>query len=184
VRPDTLLRRNSFLIWRGGETGDGELLVEYRVSAKGNSGINYRSVAVRDTPWALAGYQADIDGEDNWSGQCYEERGRGFLAYRGQNVRLTDGGKPEVVALLGDRTELQKHVKKEDWNTCRIVMEGNHLRHYLNGVLMSEVTDNDPSRRRMSGLLGVQVHTGPPMKIEYRSIRFKKPVPGGTGGTP
>ena len=49
VRPDTLLKRNSFIIWRGGETGDFELKLEYRVSAQGNSGINYRSIEVPGT---------------------------------------------------------------------------------------------------------------------------------------
>jgi hypothetical protein len=39
---------------------------------------------------------------------------------------------------------------------------------------MSEVLDEDPETRRASGLLGVQVHVGPPMKIDYRNIRVKK----------
>ena len=47
VTPANLLKRNSFLIWRGGTVGNFELVVEYRVSAKGHSGINYRSIA----PW-------------------------------------------------------------------------------------------------------------------------------------
>jgi hypothetical protein len=47
------------------------------------------------------------------------------------------------------------------------------LQHYVNGVLMSEVVDGDTANRKLEGLLGVQVHVGPPMKIEYRSIRLK-----------
>jgi len=39
--------------------------------------------------------------------------------------------------------------------------------------VMCQVVDDDPEQRRMEGLLGVQVHVGPPMKIEYRSIRLK-----------
>src|SRR5690349_1175968 len=46
VTPETLLKQNSFIIWRGGTTRDFELKVEYRVSAKGNSGINYRSAQI------------------------------------------------------------------------------------------------------------------------------------------
>ena len=173
ITPKTLLKRNSFLIWRGGQTGNGELIVEYRVSAKGNSGINYHSTEVADIPWALAGYQADIDGEDQWSGQIYEERGRGFLAYRGQKSLLpADGGKP-AVSPIADRAELQKVVHKEDWNTYHIIMDGRHIRHFINGVLMSEIHDFDLAEHRSSGLLGVQVHTGPPMKIEFRAIRYK-----------
>jgi hypothetical protein len=39
---------------------------------------------------------------------------------------------------------------------------------------MSGVRDEDPEKRRTSGLLGVQVHVGPPMKIEFRNIRVKR----------
>jgi len=176
VTPETLLERNSFLIWQGGTVGDFELVVEYRVSAKGNSGINYRSVKTPDLKWSLTGYQADIDGGDRWTGQNYEERSRKFLAYQGQRVVLKPDAKPELVEELGTKGELQKAVKKEDWNTYRIVAIGNVMQHFVNDVLMSEVEDRDPTKRVMEGLLGVQVHVGPPMKIEYRSIRFKKIV--------
>lgn len=176
VKPETLLKKNSFIIWRGGEIADFELQLEYRVSDDGNSGINYRSLRVPDpaTPWAMQGYQADIDGRDQWSGQNYEERGRTFLAYRGQSVVLRSGKDPEVVRSLGDPAELQKQVKKNDWNHVHLIVKGHHLRHFTNGILMSEVLDDDPDKRRTSGLIGVQVHVGPPMKIEFRNIRLKK----------
>lgn len=174
VRPETLLKQNSFIIWRGGELGDFELKLEYRVSAEGNSGINYRSIEVPGVSRAMQGYQDDIDGKDRWSGQNYEERGRTFLAYRGQSVVLPPGGKPEVTRELGDRAELQKKVLKGDWNEVQIIARGNLLQHFTNGILMSEVRDEDPEKRRMSGLLGVQVHVGPPMKIEFRNIRVKR----------
>jgi len=175
VRPETLLKRNSFIIWRGGELADFELKLEYRVSAEGNSGINYRSIRVPGVSWAMQGYQADIDGKDQWSGQNYEERGRTFLAYRGQSVVLPPGRKPEVVRELGNRAELQNKVLKVDWNAVHIIARGNLLQHFTNGVLMSEVRDEDPEKRRLTGLLGVQVHVGPPMKIEFRNIRVKRP---------
>ena len=43
ITPETIVDRNTFLIWRGGTTGDFELKLEYKISEKGNSGINYRS---------------------------------------------------------------------------------------------------------------------------------------------
>ncbi len=174
VTPDTLLKRNSFLIWQGGKVSDFELVVEYRVSEKGNSGINYRSLITPDLKWALTGYQADIDGGDRWSGQNYEERGRTFLAYRGQSVVLKPEAKPELVKAIGEKDALQRMIKKEDWNTYRIVAKGNVIKHYINDVLMSEVEDLDPNLRVSEGYLGVQVHVGPPMKIEYRKIELKK----------
>lgn len=87
---------------------------------------------------------------------------------------LNPGGKPEIVREPGDRVELQKKVIKEDWNEVHIVVRGNLMQHFTNGVLMSEVRDEDPEKRRISGLLGVQVHVGPPMKIEFRNIRVKR----------
>lgn len=174
VRPDTLLKQNSFIIWRGGELADFELKLEYRVSPEGNSGINYRSIEVPGVKWAMQGYQDDIDGKDRWSGQNYEERGRTFLAYRGQSVHLTTGSPPAIIKELGDRAELQKIVLKNDWNHVHIIARGNLLQHFTNGVLMSEVRDEDPEKRRTAGLLGVQVHVGPPMKIEFRNIRVKR----------
>lgn len=179
VRADNLLKQNSFIIWRGGELGDFELKLEYRVSSEGNSGINYRSVEVPGVPWAMRGYQADIDGKDEWSGQNYEERGRKFLAYRGQSVVLAEGKEPEIVRVLADRAELQKKVLKNDWNQVHIIARGSLLQHYTNGVLMSEVRDEDRGARMMKGLLGVQVHVGPPMKIEYRRMRVKRLNEGG-----
>lgn len=174
VTADTLLKRNSFLIWKGGKVADFELVVEYRVSANGNSGINYRSIITPDLKWALTGYQADIDGGDRWSGQNYEERGRTFLAYRGQSVVLKPGVKPQLVKVIGEKDELQEMIKKEDWNIYRIVAKGNVIKHYINDVLMSEVEDLDPKSRVEEGYLGVQVHVGPPMKIEYRKIDLRK----------
>jgi hypothetical protein len=174
VTPETILKQNSFIIWRGGVTRDFELKVEYRVSAQGNSGINYRSVELPGQPWAMKGYQADIEGQDRYTGQVYEERGRTFLALRGQVTHATEGGKREIIASLGDAKELQAWVKKEDWNQYHLIIRGNVLMHILNGHVMSVVIDDDTKERRFDGSLGVQVHVGPPMKIEYRNFRLKK----------
>jgi hypothetical protein len=53
------------------------------------------------------------------------------------------------------------------------VAKGNRLQHYINGVLISDVIDNDPINAKSAGLIGVQVHVGPPMKVEYRNIMLK-----------
>lgn len=179
VTPETILKVNTFLIWKGGKPADFELTVSYRISAKGNSGVNYRSVRVDSLPYALKGYQADIDGKDKYnlgyprySGQNYEERGRTFLALRGQRVEV-ENAKPRVIDSLGTKDEMLKSINYDGWNELRIVAKGNNLKHYLNGKLMSEVTDNDAANRKMDGLIGVQVHVGPPMKIEYKDFMIK-----------
>lgn len=172
VTPNNLLKQNSFLIWRGGAPKDFELKAEFRISDHGNSGINYRSVEISGTKWLLRGYQADIDGADKYTGQNYEERGRTFLAMRGQVTRVDASG-PTVIASLGTADELKAFIRPNDWNQYHLIIRGNVLIHILNGHIMSEVIDDDTVNRKFDGLIGVQVHVGPPMKIEYRSILLK-----------
>src|SRR5450432_1402696 len=86
VTPSTLLTKNSFIIKKNLILHDFDLKVEYRISSRGNSGINYRSETIDSLPYAMRGYQADINGPNNYTGQNYEERGRTTLAYQGQKV--------------------------------------------------------------------------------------------------
>ena len=54
-----------------------------------------------------------------------------------------------------------------------LTARGNTLTHIINDRLMSVVIDDDVPNRPADGLIGVQVHVGPPMKVEYRNIRLK-----------
>jgi hypothetical protein len=188
ITPATLLKRNSFIIKKGLVARDFELKVEYRISEKGNSGINYRSTTIDSLPYAMRGYQADINGQNNYTGQNYEERGRTTLAYQGQRVIVnatdTQGSLKDhitknawtnttVTGSLGNTDSLRAQIKKDEWNECHLIIKGNRMLHYINGVLMSDVTDNDTTHRKLSGRIGVQVHVGPPMKVEYRNFRMK-----------
>ena len=180
VTPELNLKTNSFLIWRGGTPADFELKAEYRISSKGNSGIQYRSVELPDIRYAMKGYQADIDGEDRnekgvrYTGQNYEERGRGFLAWRGQLAHIDTGQKPVVLGSVGGNKELEADIKNGDWNEFHLIIRGATLIHILNGHVMCVFLDDDTVNRKMAGLLGIQVHVGPPMKIEFRNVRLKK----------
>jgi hypothetical protein len=177
VTPDTLLKSNTFIIWRGGSPKDFELKTDYRITSGGNSGINYRSVVVPDkvvpeNKFVMRGYQADIDGRNAYTGQNYEEKGRLFLALRGQMTHVLGGQKPIILASLGDAKELAAFINS-DWNSYHLIIRGNTLIHILNGHLMSVVIDDDVANRALEGLIGVQVHVGPPMKVEYRNFRLK-----------
>jgi len=174
VTPATLLKQNNFLIWRGGQPANFELKVQFRISAQGNSGVNYRSEEIEGTKYLLRGYQADIDGANRYTGQNYEERGRTFLAPRGTVTYAATGKKPAVIADIGSADDLKRWVKTGDWNDYEVIARGNVLIHVLNGHVMCEVIDDDTEHRKMSGLIGVQVHVGPPMKIEYRSMLLKQ----------
>jgi hypothetical protein len=166
------LKANTFLIWRGGQPKDFDLKLEYRINST-NSGVQYRSVELPDVgKWVLKGYQADIDFQNTFTGQLYEERGRGFLAMRGQVTHLQPG-KKRIVANLRSADELKSLIKVNDWNQLHIIARGNVLTHIVNGHLMAEAIDDDASARAMSGLIGFQMHVGPPMKVEYRKIWLK-----------
>ncbi len=177
ITPETLLKSNTFIIWRGGKPKDFELKVDYRITEGGNSGVNYRSVVVPDrvTPsnrFAMRGYQFDIDGRNRYTGQNYEEKGRLFLALRGQMTHVLGTQLPIVSASTGDIEQLAGFITR-DWNPVHIIARGNIVIHILNGHLMSQVIDDDPEGRMLEGEIGVQVHVGPPMKVEYRGFRLK-----------
>jgi 3-keto-disaccharide hydrolase len=177
ITPSTVVKSNTFIIWRGGRPKDFELKLEYRITAAGNSGINYRSAVVPDpvTPgnkFAMRGYQFDIDGAKRYVGNNYEEKGRLFLAVRGQVTRIVGARPPVVLSTMGDATEMAA-TATDDWNAVHLIVRGNMLTHALNGRLMTVAIDDDEANRPADGLLGVQVHVGPPMKVEYRNIRLK-----------
>ena len=166
-------KQNTFLIWRGGSPADFELKLQFKLTGF-NSGIQFRSIELPDIKWAMKGYQADMDGEQKYTGQIYEERGRGFVAMRGQITYIADGKKPGALGSLGDANELKSVIKSEDWNDLDILARGNTIVQLINGRVTSMLIDDDTANRRMDGLLGIQIHLGPPMKIEARNIRLKK----------
>ncbi len=168
------IKTNTFLIWRNGTPADFEFKAEYKISPEGNSGVNYRSEELPNIKYALKGYQADIDGADRYTGQNYEERGRGFLAMRGEKTLLKGEKKPTITGTVGNSDSLKTLIKQGDWNEIHIIAKGNHLQHFINGVLMSDVIDEDEKTSKSSGLLGLQVHVMPFMKVEYRNIYIKQ----------
>ena len=191
VTPETPLKTNTFLVWKDGEPNDFELKLNFRITESGNSGINYRSEIIDSIPYALRGYQADIDGKIRYTGQNYEERKRATLAYRGEKVIISsqeNANAPgslqanvqnncwqsrEIVAKLGDSDDLKSKIKFEDWNELHLIVKGIHMQHFVNGILMSDISDEDTVNQKMQGKLGMQVHVGPPMKVEYKDIRLK-----------
>ncbi|MCO6047665.1 DUF1080 domain-containing protein [Aeoliella sp. ICT_H6.2] len=179
---DNPLARNEFLIWDG-EVSDFVLKLEFRIADRGvgNSGVQYRSKRYKDEgPWVAGGYQADIERTNKYMGILYEERGRGILALRGQEVALNRNGEQfekEVVGSTGDASELVQDVKAGEWQTMEIVARGNHLEHKLNGRTLVRVTDNDDEKMAKKGLIALQLHVGPEMQIEFRNIRLKDEGP-------
>ena len=171
-------KQNTFCIWKGGQPDDFELRAEYRLTGvnDGNSGFQYRSEELPQVAkWVLKGYQADIDLKQQYSGQIYEERGRGFLALRGQISYIPDGAKVGSIGSVGDNAQLRSFIKDGDWNSIDILARGNTLIQMINEHVMSVVVDDDAKNRKMQGEIGIQLHRLPKaaMKMETRSIRIK-----------
>ena len=162
---------NTFLIWRQGLVDDFELTLRYRLTG-GNSGIQYRSKDLGD--FIVGGYQADFEAGAKYSGIAYEEKGRGILCPRGERITITADGTKLAGEPIGDTDELQKAIRVGDWNDYRIVAKGPRLQHFINGQLMSETLDEQADRRAMQGILALQLHAGPPMKVEFKDIRLTR----------
>jgi hypothetical protein len=170
-------KQNIFCIWRGGQPADFDLRLQYRLTggSAGNSGIQYRSIERPDVAkWVMQGYQADIDAQQMFTGQLYEERGRGFLALRGMFGYAGDGKKAGMLGSVGDSDQLKGYIKDQDWNDLQVVARGNSLTHLWNGHVMCLFLDDDSAHRKQDGLIGIQLHvTNTGMKIETRDIRIR-----------
>jgi hypothetical protein len=186
--PDKPLKANTFLVWKGGEPANFELRLMFRILPNNdqnwaNSGVQYRSRMVDPATFVLGGYQADID-MGRYLGMLYEEKGRGILMQPGQRVRvgpLPEGapkkGKQkasiETVATVTTPEEIAAAYKQRDWNEMVIIARGNRLQQFLNGKLTADVTDTDREKAARSGLIGLQLHQGQPMTIQFKNIRLK-----------
>lgn len=172
--PENPTDKNTFIIWRGGELDDFELKLQYRIIG-GNSGIQYRSFERGDEgQWSVGGYQADLEAGDQHSGILYGEHFRGILAQCGQKTVIGDNSKPQVIDTFATLAEIQSKIQKEDWNDYHITANGYHFVHRINGVVTAECTDEDKKIRRANGILALQIHAGPPMKVQFRDIRLKR----------
>lgn len=182
---DTKLKHNTFLVWKDGTVGDFVLTFQYRIE-KGNSGVQYRSKALPpgENGPIISGYQADFEAGKTYSGILYEERARGILAKRGEKTVIKpvekDAANPkakdfnvEVVGEVGKSDEIQAAIKDEDWNEYKIVAKGNHLQHFINGKQTVDVTDEDAKNAAKEGILALQIHAGPAMVVQFKSLVLK-----------
>src|SRR5439155_19378781 len=95
------------------------------------------------------------------------------LAQRGKQVTIGEDGK-KTIDQFGGAAELQKKINKEDCNDYLIVAKGNDLKHFINGELMSEVIDNQKDKAATSGIIALQLHAGPAMKVQFKEIKIKE----------
>jgi hypothetical protein len=134
---------------------DFELIVEAKLVGKGNNaGVQFRTQRIpNDTE--VSGYQADIGfyGEKTCWGSLYDEsRRRRFLVEAHEKAI--------------------KVLKPGNWNELRIVAKDKHITIFLNGVQTVDYTEKD-SDIAESGVIALQVHSGPPLEAHYRNVRLR-----------
>lgn len=174
---DNKINHNTFLVYTNAPVGDFELRFSYKITGKGNSGVQYRSKVLRQGAFGpvVGGYQADFEGGKTYSGILYEEQGRGILAQRGQKTVIEAAtGKPKVTGSVGDSKAIQEKIVPEGWNDYVIIAKGNHLQHFINGMPTADVTDEQEAKAAKSGVLALQIHAGPPMQVQFKDIRIKQ----------
>lgn len=179
---ESAAKGNTFLIWKDGTVKDFDLRFSFRMSAANNSGVQYRSQHITEgkvsNAWVVRGYQHELRNEKklpNVSGFIYDEGGkRGRACLVGERAVWTAEGKKDVKDTFVTQDGFDKLMKVDDWNDVAIVAKGNNVRHYLNGQLVLDFTDEDPKSARSEGVLALQLHAGAPMWVEFKNVRLKQ----------
>jgi len=167
---DGTLKMNRFLTWKVATVRNFDLRVKVRISNRGNSGIHYRAKSRPELGLdVVTGYQCDIvAGRSRYNGQLHEEGGRKILAHTGEKVVTDPTGGQWVTGTFEIR-----EFESGKWHEYRILAEGNRLRQWINGHPTADLMDMDEKARETEGILALQVHKGPPMKVEFKEMRIK-----------
>ena len=152
---DEKIPNNEFLCTKE-KYSDFELRLQVRLQGQGNNaGIQFRSARVPGDH-EVSGYQCDVGaafGRSVW-GALYDESRR--------NKMLAEGPAAEVA----------KWTKSDDWNELRIRCQADRIELWLNGHQTVDYREADTTVPR-SGIIGLQIHSGPPTEAWYRAIRIQ-----------
>ena len=177
ISPEHSPKLNQYLVWQGGLLDDFELKVTFRLrsahSPSVNGGFQFRSRRLPNGD--VAGYQVDNNYGMPWKARLYDEFGRHDLALQGERTVFdTDGRKrTEKLALEPGADDF----RLDEWHEYHLIAQGRKLSLGVNGKLIAEVTDDDRDSFEATGFLAMQLHTGPPMKAQFKDIRLKRLAP-------
>lgn len=166
---------NQWLIYRGGEYQDLELRLQFKY-LKGNSGVQVRSTEFE--PFQVRGYQAEIATQDKmglWHHSKPPEKYRSHLSLAGQKVHIAADGK-KTVEQVAPAEEVQAVYKEGQWNEMVIIARGTRLIHKVNGVIFSEVIDEEEQYKMTTGVIALQDH-GSGTQVGFKNIRFRELKP-------
>ena len=144
---------HNFFLSSTEEYSDFELTLEFRLIGGGtNAGVQLRSKRIPDHH-EMIGYQADL-GQNYW-GALYDESRR------------------NKILAAPKKEELDKVLKRDDWNKYRILCEGRHIQLWINDFKTVDYTEADEAIEQ-KGLIALQIHGGPPGEAHYRNIRIRR----------
>ncbi len=126
-----------------------ELNLEFKQEADGNSGVFIRSTI---EGVKVSGWQVEVAPKGKHTGGVYESYGRGWLI------------KPEAAK--------EEVLKEGEWNHMKIVVNGDTITSYLNGVQMITITDAKIGKGE--GSVALQIHDGGGIKVKWRNIDLKE----------
>ena len=166
--PDHLCKPNHHLVYTAEELTDFELRAEFRLSKNANSGIQLRC-----KPQFIGdnGYQADMNGGGNYVGFLYHPK-QHLIGVRGSDVVIDAAGK-KTVKRFADGKALQDLYRVEQWNDMRVKVEGRAITVWINGARTTSVVDPREAFFPEKGHIALQLHQGPPMKVEFRNLRLR-----------
>lgn len=125
------------------------LELEFKQDANGNSGVFFRS-SIEGVK--ISGWQVEVAPLNNHTGGIYESYGRGWL------IQPTE--------------EKEKILRMGKWNKMKIEAKGNHVKTWLNGKEMIEITDEKIGAG--NGFIALQIHDGGGIKVRWRNIKIKE----------
>ena len=125
------------------------LTLEYKQESNGNSGIFFRSTL---DGIIINGWQVEISPPGHDTGGIYESYGRGWLT------------KPDPIK--------DKSLKYGDWNSMKIMVKGDNVKTWLNGVEMIHIKDQKIGKGK--GSIALQIHAGDDVKVRWRNIKLEK----------
>ncbi|MDM4014861.1 PVC-type heme-binding CxxCH protein [Roseiconus lacunae] len=172
ISPGTRLKKNTWLVWQGGELEDFELKFRFRLTgaAGANSGVQIRCQV--DNVDHVSGYQADLDMGQTWLGRIYDEHGRALLVERGTRVMIDADGTRRTHT-FAPKHQFQVLFRENAWNEYRIVAVGPRMDVYVNGTLFSQLSDIEDGEHDLRGKLAFQLHSGGETKIEFKQIELE-----------
>jgi hypothetical protein len=130
------------------------LRVKFKLLGRGvNAGVQIRSARIPNHH-EVSGYQADM-ADPSWWGCLYDESRR------------------KKMLAKSDMEELNKVLKRDDWNQYVIRCEGKRIRLSINGLQTVDYTEPEDAIPQ-HGIIGLQIHGGPPSEAWYKDITIEE----------